>query len=1337
MKHCLFRLASAIFLIAVLGCFAFAQGGGSSSSLAGTVVDQSGAVVPGAEVLVKNDATGAELKTVTVENGTFYIPSMSPGTYTATVTVPNFKKAEVKNIILVAGTPHNIRVQLQVGGTAETVVVQAGLEIVQSQSATIATTLVTNYISNLPLATRNAMDFLVMLPGVNTTGGARASTISGMDYSALNITVDGVNTQDNYLKNDMFSYIHPRLDAIQEVTVSTATPGAESSGTGAVQIKFITRSGNNEYHGSAYEYHRNPALNSNYWFNNRDKQPTYYGDGPSHGQLCTPQQVATEFDKCKAARDRVLFNQPGGRIGGPISLPKKLFGPLGFDGKDKAFFFVNYEQFRLPAQRTRSVSMPNPLIEQGNYVYLYQGGGTKEVRTVKLLGSDGLAAANGQVSTWDPTIQKLYSDIRASSSCGSCTIQSYPIVSDPASQTLLFTNKALGIRHYLTTRFDFNLTSRHRLEGSWSYQYFVPGVDMLNSLDPRYPDFPVFGTQGGNRFSTSIAVRSTLTPRFVNEARTGFNGGTTLWSANVNDGMFSGPIANYGGWRFTPSYTGAAYATSGTSRRCTPVVMFEDTLTWTKGAHNLSFGGSWQDVGSWTYSKTVLSSVSFGLSSLYDPAYVMFDATNGPKNFPGATTSQISSAASLYASMTGRVTGISGSANLNEITDKYAYQGPSVTRSHLREMGFFISDSWRMRPGLTLNYGARWEIQMPWVPLNNAYSWATPAEVWGPSGYNNLMKPGATGGVPTQVFKYNPGDPGYNQDYKSISPTIGFAWSPQARSGWVAKLVGSGGQTVFRGGFSIAYNRYGMQYFDSIFGSNPGGSIDASRSQDLGNLVTFVGTDVYPVLYRDKSRLGAPSFAASPVYPLTPSINDSINAFDPDIRTPYTLSWTFGYQREITRDTAIEIRYVANKSVQNWVQPNYNSTEYNMLENGWLNEFWLAQKNLYANMDAKRGTNFRYYGTGTGTYPLPITIAYLGGKLDPSDPASYTTAKLGTSQGGFFTNASYNGYLSKYSPNASSLASNLQGDATRRANAITAGLPSNFFLLNPTVQNGGGYIYGNQGWNKYDSMVVEVRRRLSKGLMVQANYTWAKSFGSQRRSFRRDLIPSLGGTLPHAFKATWLYELPIGSGRTLLGGTHGVVDRIIGGWEFQGTTRVQAGNLTDLGNVLLVGMTDADLQKITGLRFDDANKKIYYYPQDFLDQSYFANQSSVTNYSASNPMGFTYSAPTGRYIAPANSNSAGCYQVVSGDCVASHHYFRGPGLMRFDLSLVKRLRFSESKNFELRAEFLNAFNNINFWSPSTSVSSLGGGTVGSAYTDANQQQDPGGRLVQLVLRINF
>ena len=1304
-----------------MSCIGLAQSG-ASSSLNGTVADQSGGVIPGAEVTVKNDATGAVATAITAENGTFSIPSLTAGTYTATVDVPNFKQSVIKNIVLLVGVPANVRIVLQVGGSTETVTVVAGAEVVQSSTATISTTMSTSQIAQLPLPTRNALDFLVYLPGANTTGSARDTLFMGLPDAAINITVDGINTQDQYLKSSdgFYTLVTARPDAIQEVTVSTAAAGAESAGAGAVQIKFITRSGTNDYNGSLYWYHRNPWLNSNYWFYNRDAAPVYQGGGPGKGQPCTPEQMANEFDNCKAPRNRVLLNQAGGRLGGPITIPGL------FSGKDRAFFFLNLETYRMPDGRIRTNTIYAPAVEAGNYVYLYKKSGQPDqVLATNLL---TLAQSKGYTSTMDPTVQKLLADIRSSTE-GAGAIKSYPEVSNPMYQEFTWASKGMETRNYITTRFDFNVTSRHRVEGSFNGETRRRDPDYLNSQGWRYPGFPGYGFSTQNRGSVSFALRSTITPRIVNEARGGALFGNVLFYPNINNAIFTGGtegLGNLDGFAWTPSGITGVYTTSSPSRRSSPVKSFEDTLTLTRGSHSMSFGVQFNHIHSWLWSQTVAPSIGFGLPSAYDPAYSMFDSTNGSKNFPNATSSQISSAASLYASLTARVTNIGGSGIINEITDEYSYNGPFIRRAIQRELGFFAQDSWRMKPGLTLTYGLRWEFSLPWKPLNNAYSWATPAEGWGLSGVNSLFKPGATGGVPTKVFKYNPGDPAYDTDYKAFAPSFGFAWSPGVKDGFLGKILGGGSQTVLRGGFSIAYNRYGMANFNSMFASNPGGSITASRSQDLGNLI--LPGESWPLLFREKNRLGPPDFAKKPVFPLTPSINDSINAFEPDIRTPYTMSWTFGIQREITKEMAIEVRYAATRNLQAWYQRDLN--ERNIVENGWLDEFWLAQENLYANLAAGRGKNFRYYGPNTGTYPLPITLAYLSGGLDPNDPANYTTSKLGSSQGGFFTNTTYNNNLNTYNPAPSSLAGSLYGDATRRTNALSAGLPANFFIVNPAVQNGGAWIYKNGGGNMYDSMVVELRRRMAKGLLVQGSYVWAKAFNLNVISYRAPWVKDLGATLPHAFKINWVYEMPFGRGRSLFSGVGTVVDRIIGGWEMQGASRIQSGNQMDFGNVNLVGMTDEELRNAVGLWFDDAKRIAYYVPKDFIDETYKAH-----SYDAG---GFTSGAPTGRYVAPAGSAGVGnCVQIVSGDCAPRHHYVRGPQFTRIDLSLVKRIRITERKNFELRAEFLNAFNYINFYGNTCASNSLTCGQVGSAYRDESNQQDPGGRLVQIVLRINF
>jgi hypothetical protein len=295
---------------------------------------------------------------------------------------------------------------------------------------------------------------------------------------------------------------------------------------------------------------------------------------------------------------------------------------------------------------------------------------------------------------------------------------------------------------------------------------------------------------------------------------------------------------------------------------------------------------------------------------------------------------------------------------------------------------------------------------------------------------------------------------------------------------------------------------------------------------------------------------------------------------------------------------------------------------------------------------------------------------------------------------------------------------------------LAAGLPANFFLTNPDLR-GGVFMRGNGGYTRYDSLVVELRRRMAKGLLMEANYTFAKGFSSSRFSFRAPRVNTLSTVLKHAFKANWVYELPFGKNKLLFGDVGGLLDRIIGGWEFNGTTRIQSGNLLDFGNVTLVGMTREQLQDAYKLRFDDANKRAYILPQDIIDntiKAFSTSATSTTGYGASGP-------PTGRYIAPANTTT--CLQVVTGDCAPQTLYVTGPMFTRVDLSVVKRVKVTERVNFELRGEFLNAFNHINFQGVTCASSAATCGQVTSSYRDVNNTQDPGGRLIQIVARVNF
>ncbi len=796
MRHRLIRLVSSIIAFAALSLISYGQG--STSSLSGTVTDPNGAVVAGATITVKDNGTGAEFKAVTASNGTFTVPTLNAGTYTVVVSMAGFKQAIVSEVKLDAATPQSVRVSLEVGNANETVTIQGGGEVVQTQSANIATTLQTSQIVNLPLVSRNPLNFVVLLPGVSTTRINRDSTINGLPQSAIDITLDGINIQDNFNKTSdgFFTRVAPSLDSIEEVTVSTATPEAQGGSMGAVSIKFVTRQGTNDFHGSLYEYHRNPWLNSNYWFTNRDVAP--YDD--KSAKTCVngttnPVTATTELydpNNCKSPRARVLFNQYGGRLGGPITIPKL------FNGRNKAFFFVNFEASSQPSQVARQRTIFNPLTQAGTFQYNVTVNNQVQVRTKDLL---QLAAANGQTATIDPVIGKLLSDMRNATNGTGGIAQ----LTDPNLQRFSYNPSGSNSTKRPTVRFDFNITDKHRLEASWTYTDQRGGPDFLNNVEPAFPGFPNQGSQPADRYSGAVAVRSTLTPTLVNEARAGMSGGPSRFNPTAVAADFSGSVANQGGFAFgTAISTGGLFAAAGISNATTVTAPsrrnpkfsdISDTLTWTRGAHGLTFGGKfvWTTL---TYNaQTLVPSLTFGVDSS-DPANAMFNTTN----FPGASNTDLTNARGIYAALTGRITAINANARLDEKTGQYVYLGTAFERSRQKEFGVFAQDSWRMRPNLTLNYGVRWEVQGPFTTLNNSYTTVSVADLFGISGPGNLFKPGTQTGRATQFVQFKGGDGGYKTDYHDFAPSLGFAWSPSAKNSWLKHLIGENGQTVIRGG---------------------------------------------------------------------------------------------------------------------------------------------------------------------------------------------------------------------------------------------------------------------------------------------------------------------------------------------------------------------------------------------------------------------------------------------------------------------------------------------------------------------------------------------------------
>jgi hypothetical protein len=490
-----------------------------------------------------------------------------------------------------------------------------------------------------------------------------------------------------------------------------------------------------------------------------------------------------------------------------------------------------------------------------------------------------------------------------------------------------------------------------------------------------------------------------------------------------------------------------------------------------------------------------------------------------------------------------------------------------------------------------------------------------------------------------------------------------------------------------------------------------------------------------------------------------------VNQFLPNLKVGYINSWTLSFQRELTSDTVLEVRYIGNRGKDLWRQ--YDLNELNIVENGVYSEWKLAQQNLLANIAANRcqaglnptansgcAANFAYFGPGTGTSPLPITLGYFQGLTGAAAAVAgnYTNAN--------FRSSTYYNTMNPLNPSALTFGANLSSTAfDNRRTGAAAIFPYNHFLVN-AGKRGGAFVVDNSGRTFYDAMTVEVRRRMSRGLLVQANYTFGKAINNTYASssavfdqpntlrdfdLRRGLAPF---DITHSIKGNFIYELPVGRGKTFLSGANGLVEGFLGGWGFNGNIRIQSGNPFSLGNVQLVGMDQKELQEAIGV-YREPDGFIYVLPKDIRDNTVRAANLGVliTPPAGGNPstvaIGYTGTAPTGRYIAP--SGAGNCAQQYSGACGYANLVLKGPSFFRSDLSIVKKVKFTENTNLELRGEFLNAFNNINFLvgSAGADLNSLGGftssafGRMTQGYQDLSTTNDPGGRLVQLVVRFNF
>lgn len=1284
------RLLGALFVCALA---ALAQV--NTARIDGTVTDPTGAAVPAAEVTVSNPATGLQIRTTTNERGEFAVPSLQAATYRVSVSKSGFRVANADGIEVNAGVPATVNVRMEIGQTNEVIEVAAGAEIVQATSATVSSTIGGRQIFELPFATRNAVELLVTQPGVQTPGNPRSSSVNGLPRGALNVTIDGMNTQDNLLKSSdgFFSYIYPTVDSLDELTVSTSAGGADSSGQGAAQIKFVTKSGTNEFHGGGFYQRRQTGWNANYYFNNRDGLP----------------------------RDVVKLTQRGLHGGGPIL-------------KNKAFFFVNYEQYLLPGTKSYTRTILTEDAMKGDFKYCPTGTTNAQcvanpglLRTINVY---SLAGQAQQPTTPDPTLLKTFQDMFATSSKASILPRGISN-SDYNRIDLNFQPTGDQKRHFFTSRLDYNITSKHFFSLVYNYDKYNSSPDFLNDVVDAFPGSGVVlgsGLQTGqmsNRFAGTVSLRSQFGPRITNEWRGGLNGGTVLFRPGLSPAHFSP-------WRgYRPIFNntaGSAYvsnvsSTGTASRRNSPVKDIADNLYYVRGSHNLAFGGSFTQVNAWQQS---LGTDSF-------PTVTM-QAVNGDPiltsvfvagNMQGSSATNQTDAATLYSILTGRVGSIGKQLVLDEKTKKYAAT-PQIDRNRQREYGFYAQDSWRAARNLTVSLGVRYEKQGTYENINGLYSRVGYESLWGVSGVGNLFKPGALTGV-TPTFISSQGN-GYSTPAK-WAPSLGVAWQVPKMGGILGKIFGDhDGSSVFRAGYSISTVREGQNLFISLWGSNQG--ITQTASVSNANTPADFGA-AGSVLFRGNLPVRS-GLQATPAYPIAAAFNTSLNDFTPNMSLGYVQSWNIGWQREIDKDTVVEFRFTGNHGVHLWRQ--YNLNEVNIFENGFLNEFKTAQNNLRIARggDITKNTNVNNWGNQglAGQQNVPLLQTAIGNTTDATTAQQLLLGQAGTSADGIARNAGRLG--------------NLTGPNSRACNGSPC--PVNLFQVNPTVGSSGSFVETNDGSSFYDALQVEMRRRMSRGLSLQASYVFSKSLANTAtnssssvaqpttlRNLNVDRIPS-GFDIRHGLKANWMYEMPFGRGKWLLGGAHGALGKIVEGWQVNGVLRVQSGlpfffnglgtfnGVTNNTGITLNNITAEELQHAVNIRKEtgaDGKGIVYYLPQSLIE-----NSQAAFNTGGKTPADLDKSKP---YIGPAPAGELGWRGFV-----------RQNWNRFFDASLSKRTVIRERMNVEFRATALNVFNMTNFGN-NGAYANMGStfGQVTGAYRDISGTVEPGGRILEFMLRFNF
>ena len=1296
----------ALLLCVVLPNSALAQ---VNAILSGTVSDSSGALIPGVEVTAKNITTGIADTRLTNETGSFVFPSLQPGSYTLSAARAGFQTATYNAVSLGQGQQVRLNFTLQVGAAAQNVEVTIAADtLIATTSASVGNVLT---IKDLPLASRNVLDLVSTTPGVVTTinaFGAPVYNFGGTPISQVNTTRDGLTTNDGRYNNSngVYSAVYTSPDMVEEVRITSSNIDP-SLGRGSAQVQMRTRAGGNEFHGAVFYTNNNSKFNAQQWFSNLARAPKDY-------------------------RNR---NQFGGRLGGPIV-------------QNKAFFFVLIDDQRFLEKQDFVTTVLTEPARQGIFRYLTEGsvGGTTR-RNGNAFATTPSVNLVGQTLTADPfngtplflNSFHLFNDVRDPNRTridpvwfGPQFLTRMPLPNDWSQGDGLNTagfrwrqpheglDGATGQsqntnRNHLTLRFDYQLNASNRFTFTMSREknWGVTGQTGL-------PDLPtgVFGQVKRVPDFYTASCTSTISSTILNEFRFGMKRdswqGTSpfdrdcCWSGagqNEIDELSKEMVASYPSIGGKMMYVGnglglgnyAPFGVASPRQSVSPFKQFADVISFTKGAHSFSAGFEMDFTNSHGYNhggqQTTRPNATLGVGTIPVP-----NINN--TNFRGLNPTDVTLAQNMLASMSGTVATIQQQSFVNSptATDWSDYRTTILFErdQHQDDWNLFFKDNWKVSKNLTLNMGLRYDkygVAYDSFGLGGRFTGGVAGTggqgaLFGCSGkdFNALWNPNA-GCDPSKLTTTefvgknspNPDKLIWGNDWTNFAPSFGFSYQVP----WFSR------STVIRGGYGINYaGAPDFLGYNGNIGNLPGQTLNVTYTPSTYlNLSGVPSAGVVPV-----PTGGAKPFAAIPFT----NRAAGITGYADDRKTPYVQSFNLTFQHELARNWLVDLNWLGNKATRLYSGLQLNDT--NVFENGLLDAFIVTRNGGTAPLFDRLLMNLNVTGVGVVN----------GTTLTGSQALRQLTT---TNQ--FIANGDVGALANFINTTSSFTGSN--GGLLRNG-----GFPENFIVVNP--QFGSVTLQGNNENSTYHSFQSILTKRMSGGLQSQVSYTFSKALGDTGTRNQRDRslnkgVQSIDRT--NIFKINGTYDLPFGANRKFLANAPGLVQRIVEGWQFASAFQLVSGAPLSFTSALgtysfrttnsadLVGTLPKELGKV-----EKGNGFVEYF-------SGLARRDAPSPFAAGSVLAGRF---TNQVIVDQSGNIVlqNPAPGTAGNTALNLPTVRGPGSMDMSMTMTKRIRIDESKDFTLRVDAVNVLNHPVFANPNTNINNNAFGritnTVGTPRT---------------------